>query len=75
MSTKPEAGDDRYSGMHDQGPLPDLREGGSIALLVGCVKKGKEFNDEYLTKVIQEESKVQENQEESHPTKRPKTET
>jgi hypothetical protein len=75
MATKPEAGDDSYSGMHDQGPLPALREGGDIALLVGCANKGKEFNDDFLTKAIQEERKAQGNNdnEERHPIKRAKT--
>lgn len=52
---KPEkrpAGDESYSGMHDQGPLPPLREGGSMALLLECVQQAKAFNDQYLTEVI-----------------------
>jgi hypothetical protein len=56
--------------MHDQGLLLAPREGGEIALLVGCVKEGKAFNDEYLTKIIQGKSTLQKNTEDCQPTKR-----
>jgi hypothetical protein len=54
---KPQPGDVTYSGMHDQGPLPDLKEGGPIALLLGCVAAAKDFNNDYLTDIIHEEKK------------------
>ena len=72
---KPEPGDFSYSGMHDQGPLPELREGGDIAVLLGCAQHGKTFNDEFLTKAIQDEKKSREHQDDSHPTKRSKIES
>jgi hypothetical protein len=43
--------------MHDHGPLTAPREGGDIAQLIGCVQAAKDFNDEYLTQVIDEEKK------------------
>jgi hypothetical protein len=73
MATKPEAGDDSYSCMHDQGLLPALREGGDITLLVCHINKRKDFNDHSLTKAIQEEQKAQgnnnNNNKERHPIK------
>ena len=51
------AGDESYSGIHDQGPLPPLREGGSMALLLQCAQQAKAFNDEYLTEVISAQTK------------------
>jgi hypothetical protein len=41
--------------MHDQGPLPPLKEGGPIAFLMGCVGLAKEHSDDFLTKRIEEE--------------------
>jgi hypothetical protein len=43
--------------MHDQGELPPLREGGDIAVLIGCVEKAKEFNDEFRKEAIKKEKK------------------
>lgn len=43
--------------MHDQGELPPLKEGGDMAVLIGCVEKAREFNDEFLTAAIQEEKR------------------
>ena len=43
--------------MHDQGPLPDLKEGGPMAVLLGCTRAGKQLNDAFLTEMIQEEKK------------------
>jgi hypothetical protein len=43
--------------MHDQGPLPELKEGGPMTALLGCCIAAKEFNDEFLTQMIQEEKK------------------
>ncbi|VEU37086.1 unnamed protein product [Pseudo-nitzschia multistriata] len=54
---KPQPGDEGYSGMHDQGPLPEPKEGGPVAFLIGCVKAAKEHSDEFLTKCIEEEKK------------------
>lgn len=42
--------------MHDSGPLPKLKEGGPLALLIGCTKLSKNYNDEFLTRLIEEES-------------------
>jgi hypothetical protein len=51
------AGDDSYSGMHDQGPLPPLKEGGSMAMLLSCAQEAKKFNDQYLTEMIAAQKK------------------
>jgi len=53
---KSQPGDFHYSGMHDSGPLPKLKEGGPLALLIGCTKLSKNYNDEFLTRLIEEES-------------------
>ena len=52
---KPQHGDFRYSGMHDTGILDEPREGGPVALLVHTVLQAKEYNDAYLTAVIEAE--------------------
>ena len=52
---KSQPGDVGYSGMHDQGPLPPLKEGGPIAFLIGCAGLAKEYNDKFLTKHIEKE--------------------
>lgn len=41
--------------MHDHGPLPAPKEGGDIALLIGCVQATKQFSDKFLTEVIKKE--------------------
>ena len=51
------AGDDAYSGLHDHGPLPPLKEGGQMALLLACAQQAKNFNDDYLTEVIAAQKK------------------
>jgi len=43
--------------MHDQGTLPNLKEGGPLTLLTGCAKLAKNYNDEFLTQHIEEENK------------------
>jgi hypothetical protein len=58
LPAKPEAGSFVYSGMHDQGPLIPPREGGEMAQLLGCVQAAKQFNDEYLTSILEDEKKV-----------------
>lgn len=52
---KLEAGDYGYSGMHDHGPLPAPKEGGDMALLIGCVKEAKKHSDAFLTDIIKKE--------------------
>ena len=52
-------GDDAYSGMHDQGPLPAPKEGGPIAFLIGCTRLAKGHNDAFLTNCIQQEKSKQ----------------
>jgi hypothetical protein len=47
--------------MHDQGPLPQLKEGGPIAFLIGCARLAKEHSDGFLTKRIEEEKKKKQN--------------
>jgi hypothetical protein len=49
---KPIAGSFAYSGMHDQGLLPEPRQGGRMAELIACVRQAKATNDSYLTEII-----------------------
>eukprot|EP00586_Coscinodiscus_wailesii_P013969 CAMPEP_0172502332 /NCGR_PEP_ID=MMETSP1066-20121228/158876_1 /TAXON_ID=671091 /ORGANISM="Coscinodiscus wailesii, Strain CCMP2513" /LENGTH=119 /DNA_ID=CAMNT_0013277545 /DNA_START=102 /DNA_END=461 /DNA_ORIENTATION=+ len=56
--TKPRAGNYKYSGMHDQGPVPAPREGGPYALLIGCVGRAKARSDELLSRLIREEKEA-----------------
>ena len=77
---KPDKGSgESYSGVHDQGPLPPLREGGPMAVLLSCLQEAKKFNDQYLTERIaaqlKTETKAHHNQEDVisiNPLKRPK---
>jgi hypothetical protein len=49
---KARPGNDSYSGIHDHGTLPLLREGGYGAILVGCIYSAKKFNDDYITGIM-----------------------
>lgn len=49
----PQAGETSFSGRHDTGPLPPLKEGGPMAILMNCVQQAKDFNDAYLTEQIE----------------------
>ena len=49
--------------MHDQGPLPALKEGGPIAFLIGCTRLAKEHNDAFLTKCIEQEKEQKKSKE------------
>jgi len=53
--SQPEAGEYQYSGMHDAGPLVAPREGGTMARLIASVALAKEYNDTYLTQIIETE--------------------
>jgi len=64
---KSQPGDDTYSGMHDQGPLLPLKEGGPIAFLIGCVGLAKDHNDNFLTKRIEEEKTNKQKNKEQRP--------
>lgn len=57
LPTKRDAGDYSYSGRHDHGPLPPLKEGGPLAILLACTQSAKDFNDGYLTEVIAKQQK------------------
>uniref|UniRef100_A0A7S0C2U4 Uncharacterized protein n=1 Tax=Proboscia inermis TaxID=420281 RepID=A0A7S0C2U4_9STRA len=57
-ATKPLPGDFTYSGMHDHGPLPILKEGGPFSTLIGCVKRARDSSDELLTNIIESEKKA-----------------
>jgi hypothetical protein len=71
VPTKPPAGSYAYSGMHDQGPLPEPRQGGSLAVLIAGVQQAKANNDAFLTRVIREEQQSSQN-----PTiKKPRTDS
>jgi hypothetical protein len=52
---KPQPGHYSYSGMHDTGELPPLREGGHMADMISYVLAAKSYNDEYLTALMNEE--------------------
>ena len=47
--------------MHDQGPLPLLKEGGPISFLIGCVEIAKQHSDDFFTKQIEEGKRNNEN--------------
>lgn len=52
-------GDYSYSGMHDQGPLPALKEGGpTTAVLLGCIQAAKEYNNVFLSELIEKEKQT-----------------
>lgn len=58
FASKPEPGDYSYSGMHDQGPLPKLKQGGQFAQIIGLVNAAKKASDAYLTEVIEKEKEL-----------------
>lgn len=60
LSQQPQPGDYQYSGIHDHGPLIPPKEGGPMAQLIGCVQAAKQFNDNYLTNIINEEKEKRE---------------
>ena len=68
--SQPQPGDYSYSGLHDAASMPLPREGGPMAQLISCVQQAKAMNDEYLTKIIE-----QEKEDKNHPSKKAKTET
>ena len=41
--------------MHDHGPLPQPKEGGQFAQIIGLVNEAKKASDLYLTEVIEKE--------------------
>lgn len=52
---QPDAGDYSYSGMHDHGVLPKLKEGGDFSLMIGLANEARKHSDELLTRIIREE--------------------
>lgn len=70
---KPQAGDEKYSGLHDSGPLPPPKEGGDMAILLHCVQQAKQLNDQFLTEQMSLAKKKQ-GDNDMHPTKRAKVE-
>eukprot|EP00934_Nitzschia_sp_Nitz4_P006116 Nitzschia sp. Nitz4//scaffold155_size52807//30018//30416//NITZ4_006800-RA/size52807-processed-gene-0.19-mRNA-1//-1//CDS//3329537381//6106//frame0 len=70
---RPEAGDERYSGLHDAGPLPPLQEDGPMAVLMQCAVQAKQFNDNFLTEQIAAaKASTPSNSQDTHPSKRAK---
>ena len=63
---KPEPGDYSYCGRHDSGAFLPPREGGPLACLIASIRQAKDYNDAYLTKIIEQEKQP--------PTKKPKVE-
>lgn len=53
--TKAEPGSYVYTGMHDHGEFPRPKEGGPMAVLVGCADEAKKASDKLLTQVIDTE--------------------
>ena len=41
--------------MHDHGPLPQPKEGGQFAKIIGLVNEAKKASNEYLTEMIEKE--------------------
>jgi hypothetical protein len=58
--------------MHDQGPLQPPKENGDTTLLIACVEKAKQFNDSFLTEVIDDERNQQSQKQDEHRAKRTK---
>jgi hypothetical protein len=46
--------------MHDHGPLPQPKEGGQFAQIIGLVNFAKKASDSYLTEVIEKEKALAE---------------
>lgn len=44
--------------MHDHGPLPQPKEGGKFAQIIGLVSAAKKASDAYLTEVIEKEKAI-----------------
>jgi hypothetical protein len=57
-SVPPLPGDYSYSGVHDQGSLPGLKQGGQMAQLLGCTEAAKEFNNTFMTTLLEQEKKI-----------------
>eukprot|EP00548_Thalassiothrix_antarctica_P008537 CAMPEP_0194139868 /NCGR_PEP_ID=MMETSP0152-20130528/9463_1 /TAXON_ID=1049557 /ORGANISM="Thalassiothrix antarctica, Strain L6-D1" /LENGTH=137 /DNA_ID=CAMNT_0038837849 /DNA_START=227 /DNA_END=637 /DNA_ORIENTATION=+ len=54
-ASTPEIGSYDFTGRHDQDVLPEPKEGGPIAQLIGCVTATKNFSNQYLTDIIKKE--------------------
>ena len=54
-ATKAEPGSYAYTGMHDHGPFKPPKEGGPIALLIGCANEAQTAWDKFLTEKIERE--------------------
>ncbi|CAJ1951040.1 unnamed protein product [Cylindrotheca closterium] len=66
-------GDYSYSGRHDHGELPPLREQTELGRLLVCVKEAKERNDRFITEKIQEfKNREMKEDDCDPPTKKPK---
>ena len=60
---EPPPGDYSYSGVHDSGPLLPPKEGGLMADMISFVTKAKEFNDTFMTNIIEKEKDLDSSQE------------
>jgi len=54
-ATKAVPGSYAYTGMHDHGPFQPPKEGGPIALLIGCANEAQKASDKFLTEIIERE--------------------
>ena len=69
--TKP-PGDCDYSGMHDGGPLVEPKEGnGPVTRLIAAVMAAKDYNDAYLTEIIEKEKADKQRRQQEESRRRP----
>lgn len=52
-ATKAEPGSYAYTGMHDHGLFQPPKEGGPMALLIGCANEAQKASDKFLTEIIE----------------------
>mmetsp|Transcript_23977 Transcript_23977/g.68916 ORF Transcript_23977/g.68916 Transcript_23977/m.68916 type:complete len:122 (+) Transcript_23977:123-488(+) len=57
-AAKAEPGSYAYTGMHDHGAFQSPKDGGPIALLIGCANEAQKASDKYLTEIIEREKKA-----------------
>lgn len=57
-AAKAEPGTYAYTGMHDHGAFQAPKEGGPIALLIGCANEAQKASDKFLTEIIEREKKA-----------------
>uniref|UniRef100_A0A7R9ZP18 Uncharacterized protein n=1 Tax=Craspedostauros australis TaxID=1486917 RepID=A0A7R9ZP18_9STRA len=73
-ATKPQAGEYKYSGVHDHGDLiPPIEDANDMKALISCMGTFKKESDQLLTKLIEDEKlKKTTASAEENPMKRPR---